>query len=53
MSMRVCKPHLMSVRVCRNILQYPEAQEQEGMLLIRIDSPIYFANVAPIRDTIK
>ena len=39
--------------VCRNVKQYPEAMEQDGMLLVRIDSPIYFANVASIRETLK
>lgn len=38
---------------CRNVKQYPEAKEQEGMLLVRIDSPIYFANVASIREALK
>lgn len=38
---------------CRNIKQYPEAMEQDGMLLVRIDSPIYFANVAPIQKSLK
>ncbi|KAL3138605.1 hypothetical protein ABBQ32_006371 [Trebouxia sp. C0010 RCD-2024] len=41
---------LPGTTVYRNVKQYPEAREQEGMLLVRIDSPIYFANVAPIRE---
>jgi len=32
--------------------QYPEAEGVDGMLLVRIDSPIYFANVAPIRNAL-
>ncbi len=33
--------------------QYPEAMQVDGMLMMRIDSPIYFANVAPIREALK
>lgn len=44
---------LPSTTVYRNVKQYPEAMEQDGMLLVRIDSPIYFANVAPIREALK
>lgn len=36
----------------RNVKQYPEATQVDGMLLMRIDSPIYFANVATIRDAL-
>lgn len=38
---------------CRNIRQYPEAQNVEGMLLLRIDAPLYFANVNPVRDSLS
>ena len=29
--------------------QYPEATEVDGMLLLRIDAALYFANVNPVR----
>eukprot|EP00951_Prasinocladus_malaysianus_P000058 scaffold455_cov45-Prasinocladus_malaysianus.AAC.1 len=35
--------------VYRNRKQYPEATTVDGVLLIRIDAPIYFANVAYIK----
>lgn len=41
-----------NVFLCRNVKQYPEATQVDGMLLMRIDSPIYFANVATIRDAL-
>ena len=38
--------------VCRNVKQYPEAKQIDGLLVMRIDSPIYFANVIPVREAI-
>ena len=32
----------------RNVKQYPEATEVDGMLLLRIDAALYFANVNPV-----
>ncbi|DBA70951.1 TPA: hypothetical protein ACH3X2_011394 [Trebouxia sp. C0005] len=43
---------LPGTTVYRNVNQYPEAEGVDGMLLVRIDSPIYFANVAPIRNAL-
>ena len=37
---------------CRNVKQYPEAEPVDGMLLMRIDAPMYFANVSPVRDSL-
>ncbi len=37
---------------CRNVKQYPEAKQIDGLLVMRIDSPIYFANVIPVREAI-
>ena len=38
--------------VCRNVKQYPEAQQVDGLLLLRIDAPLYFANVNPVKDAL-
>ena len=32
--------------------QYPEAKQLEGILIVRVDAPIYFANVTPLRDAL-
>ena len=32
--------------------QYPDAKQIDGLLVMRIDAPIYFANVIPIREAI-
>jgi sulfate transporter 4 len=45
---------LPGTTVYRNIKQYPEAKQPDnGLLVIRIDSPIYFANVTTIRDSLQ
>lgn len=36
----------------RNVRQYPEAETVDGMLLLRIDAPLYFANVNPVRESL-
>ena len=38
---------------CRNVKTYREAQQSDGILLVRIDAPIYFANIVPIRDALR
>jgi sulfate transporter 4 len=30
--------------VYRNVKQYPEAQEYDGIVIMRFDAPLYFAN---------
>ena len=32
--------------------QYPEARQVDGLLLLRIDAPLYFANVNPVKDAL-
>ena len=44
------RPYLMH---CRNIRQYPEAAEEAGLLLVRLDAPLYFANVQYVRDRLR
>ena len=36
----------------RNIKQYPDAEQYDGIVLIRVDAPIYFANSQHVRDKI-
>lgn len=46
-----CSPHPKPCP-CRNVKQYPEAKQLEGILIVRVDAPIYFANVTPLRDAL-
>jgi MFS superfamily sulfate permease-like transporter len=41
---------LPGTTVYRNTLQYPEAYTYNGIVVVRIDSPIYFANISYIKD---
>lgn len=36
---------LPGTNVFRNVKQYPEAQQYPGILAVRIDAPLYYANV--------
>lgn len=36
--------------VYRNILQYPEASKVPGVLIVRVDSAVYFSNSNYIRE---
>ena len=38
--------------VHRNVKQYPEARQVEGLLLLRIDAPLFFANVNPVKEAL-
>lgn len=37
----------------RNIKQYPEAEEYDGIVIMRIDAPLYFANAQNVREKIR
>ena len=37
----------------RNVKQYPEAERYDGIVLVRIDAPVYFANAQNVRDKIR
>jgi len=37
----------------RNIKQYPEAERYDGIVIARIDAPLYFANAQNVRETIR
>lgn len=39
--------------VYRNVKQYPEAERYEGIMLCRVDAPIYFANTQYIREKLQ
>ena len=39
--------------VYRSVLQYPEATVEPGIPIIRIDAPLYFANVSFVKEKIK
>lgn len=43
---------LPGTTVYRNIVQYPKAAQIPGMLIVRVDSPIYFSNSNYIKDRI-
>ena len=36
----------------RNVKQYPEARQVDGLLLLRIDAPLFFANVNPVKEAL-
>ncbi|KAI0488719.1 hypothetical protein KFK09_028558 [Dendrobium nobile] len=40
---------LPGTTVYRSILQYPEAYTYDGMVVARVDAPIYFANTSYIK----
>ncbi|XP_054787738.1 sulfate transporter 4.1, chloroplastic-like isoform X2 [Prosopis cineraria] len=44
---------LPGTTVYRNIKQYPEAYTYNGIVVVRIDSPIYFANISYIKDRLR
>jgi sulfate transporter 4 len=52
-------PHTMMLgrlpgtTIYRNIKQYPETEQYDGIVLVRIDAPLYFANVQNVRDKIR
>jgi sulfate transporter 4 len=36
----------------RNVKQYPDAEQYPGLLMVRVDAPLFFANVQYVRDKI-
>ncbi|KAK9126897.1 hypothetical protein Scep_015743 [Stephania cephalantha] len=44
---------LPGTTVYRNIQQYPEAYTYNGIVIVRIDAPIYFANISFIKDRLR
>jgi MFS superfamily sulfate permease-like transporter len=39
--------------VYRNIYQYKNSEEVPGLLLVRLDAPLYFANAVYIRERLQ
>uniref|UniRef100_A0A9I9DXJ1 STAS domain-containing protein n=1 Tax=Cucumis melo TaxID=3656 RepID=A0A9I9DXJ1_CUCME len=44
---------LPGTTVYRNVQQYPEAYTYNGIVVVRIDAPIYFANTSYIKDRLR
>ncbi|KAF5193991.1 Sulfate transporter 4.1 protein, partial [Thalictrum thalictroides] len=44
---------LPGTTIYRNIQQYPEAYSYNGIVIVRIDAPIYFANISYIKDRLR
>ncbi|KAL7147986.1 hypothetical protein ABFS83_06G148400 [Erythranthe nasuta] len=44
---------LPGTTVYRNLQQYPEAYTYNGLVIVRIDAPIYFANISYIKDRLR
>ncbi|XP_020277052.1 probable sulfate transporter 4.2 isoform X2 [Asparagus officinalis] len=44
---------LPGTTVYRNTLQYPEALTYNGIVVVRVDAPIYFANISYIKDRLR
>ncbi|RAL54835.1 hypothetical protein DM860_013531 [Cuscuta australis] len=44
---------LPGTTVYRNIQQYPEAYTYNGIVVVRVDAPIYFANISYIKDRLR
>ncbi|XP_077214484.1 putative sulfate transporter 4.2 isoform X2 [Tasmannia lanceolata] len=44
---------LPGTTIYRNIEQYPEAYTYNGIVIVRIDAPIYFANTSYIKDRLR
>ncbi|CAI0443023.1 unnamed protein product [Linum tenue] len=44
---------LPGTTVYRNVQQYPEAYTYHGIVVVRIDAPIYFANTSYIKDRLR
>jgi sulfate transporter 4 len=53
------RPHMAELgqlpgtSVYRNVEQYSEAKTVDGMIILRIDAPIYFANVDYVKDKLR
>ena len=44
---------LPGTQIFRNVKQYGDAEQAPGVLVLRIDAPIYFANVAYVKDRLR
>ena len=44
---------LPGTSVYRNVQQYPEAEPTDGVIVVRVDAPLFFANAQNVRDRIR
>lgn len=44
---------LPGTTIYRNVQQYPEAYTYNGIVIVRVDAPIYFANTSYIKDRLR
>ncbi|GAB4836529.1 Sulfate transporter 4.1, chloroplastic [Ancistrocladus abbreviatus] len=44
---------LPGTTIYRNVKQYPEAYTYHGIVIVRVDAPIYFANISYIKDRLR
>ncbi|KNA10848.1 hypothetical protein SOVF_140610 [Spinacia oleracea] len=44
---------LPGTTIYRNVQQYPEAYKYHGLVVVRVDAPIYFANTSYIKDRLR
>lgn len=44
---------LPGTTIYRNVQQYPESYTYNGIVIVRIDAPIYFANISFIKDRLR
>jgi sulfate transporter 4 len=44
---------LPGTSIYRNVKQYPQGERYDGILIVRIDAPLFFANAQNVRDTIR
>jgi len=44
---------LPGTSVYRNVKQYPQAELYDGIVIVRIDAPLFFANAQNVRDKIR
>ncbi|KAK1271178.1 hypothetical protein QJS04_geneDACA019985 [Acorus gramineus] len=44
---------LPGTTIYRNVQQYPESYTYNGIVIVRIDAPIYFANISYIKDKLR
>jgi sulfate transporter 4 len=44
---------LPGTTVYRNTKQYPEAERYDGIVMVRVDAPIYFANTQNVREKLQ
>jgi sulfate transporter 4 len=44
---------LPGTSIFRNVKQYPDVERYDGVLIVRINTPIFFANAVSVRDKVR